>query len=91
MRFAQKIVKCMNCKTALPSDRTTLCVHCESKEPEIYGKTVLQVRLSGCAVCSGTLRQVPGSKCYQDILDVWGHFVDVAMLSALRTLRTAKI
>ena len=43
MRFAQKSLKCMNCKTSLPPDRTTLCIHCESKEAELYGRTMLQV------------------------------------------------
>lgn len=47
MRFAQKTLKCLNCKTALPSDRTTLCIHCESKEAEIYGKSMLQVCMHG--------------------------------------------
>jgi hypothetical protein len=45
MKFAQKTLKCMGCKTALPPGKATLCEHCADKEAEIYVKCLKQARL----------------------------------------------
>ena len=66
MRFAQKRLTCLGCRAPLGKGEATVCVHCRSREGDIYSKALLaandlEAQFSAlwtqCQRCQGSLHQ----------------------------------
>lgn len=66
MKFAQKRLSCLGCRTPISESEQTLCSHCKPREGEIFQKAMASVReveeqfnrlWTQCQRCQGSLHQ----------------------------------